>query len=51
MIDMDTQANLTLALGYKYPDELKYTVTNVMNLALRGEPVDPRKGILINRMI
>lgn len=48
MIDMDTQANLTLALGYKFPDELKYTVTNVMNLALRGEPVDPRKGILIN---
>lgn len=48
LIDMDIQADLTLALGYKFPDELKYTVVNVMNLALRGEPIDPKKGILIN---
>ena len=48
MIDMDTQANLTMALGYKYPDELKYTVMNVMSLALHDEPIDPKKGILIN---
>jgi chromosome partitioning protein len=48
MIDMDTQANLTMALGYKYPDELKYTVVNAMTLAMRGEPIDPKKGILVN---
>lgn len=45
-IDFDHQANLTMALGFKSPDELRYTVSNVLDKAVNEEPIDPSEGIL-----
>ncbi len=45
-IDFDPQANLTMALGFKNPDDMDYTVSNVLDKAIREEPIDPSEGIL-----
>lgn len=44
-IDFDPQANLTMALGFKSPDDMEYTVSNVLAKAMDEEPIDPSEGI------
>lgn len=38
-IDFDPQANLTMALGFKSPDDMDYTVSNVLAKAMDEEPI------------
>ena len=45
LIDLDAQANLTMALGFQNPDEMQYTISNVLQKAVREEPIDPSEGI------
>ena len=46
LIDLDSQANLTLALGYQNPDDMEFTVSNVLHKAVQEEQIDPTEGIL-----
>ena len=46
LIDLDSQANLTMALGYQNPDDMEYTVSNVLHKAVQEEQIDPTEGIL-----
>lgn len=46
-IDLDHQGDLTKALGYMYPDQIVYTIADVMNQAAHGQEIDPKKGVLI----
>lgn len=46
LIDLDAQANLTMALGFQNPDEMSYTISDVLMKAVRDEPMDPAEGIL-----
>lgn len=45
LIDLDAQANLTMALGFQNPDEMQYTISNVLQKAVREETIDPSEGI------
>lgn len=46
LIDLDSQANLTMALGYQNPDDMEYTISNVLHKAVKEEQIDPAEGIL-----
>ena len=46
LIDLDSQANLTMALGYQNPDDMEFTVSNVLYKAVQEERLDPTEGIL-----
>lgn len=46
LIDADAQASLTLSLGVKYPDELKYSLSSVMQKIMDDEPFNPTAGII-----
>lgn len=46
LIDLDAQANLTMALGFQNPDEMDYTISDVLLRAVRDENIDPVEGIL-----
>ena len=46
LIDLDAQANLTMALGFQSPDEMKYTISDVLMKAVREDKIDPSEGIL-----
>ena len=46
LIDLDSQANLTMALGYQNPDDMAFTVSNVLYKAVQEEQIDPTEGIL-----
>ena len=46
LVDLDAQANLTMAAGYQNPDELKYTVSDVLRNAAEEELTNPAAGIL-----
>ncbi len=46
LIDLDSQANLTMALGYQNPDDMDYTISNVLHKAVKEEDIDPTEGIL-----
>ncbi len=46
LIDLDAQANLTMALGFQNPDEMKYTISDVLQKAVHEETIDPAEGIL-----
>ncbi|MBR0445154.1 MAG: AAA family ATPase, partial [Clostridia bacterium] len=46
LIDLDSQANLTMALGYQNPDDMEYTISNVLHKAVKEEDIDPTEGIL-----
>ena len=46
LIDLDSQANLTMALGYQNPDDMEYTISNVLHKAVKEEEIDPAEGIL-----
>lgn len=46
MIDLDPQASLTLSLGYREPDKLPATVTNVIDQIVNDRGIDSEFGIL-----
>ena len=46
LIDLDSQANLTMALGYQNPDDMEFTISNVLHKAVQEEQIDPEEGIL-----
>lgn len=46
LIDLDAQANLTMALGFQNPDEMDYTISDVLMKAVREDNIDPAEGIL-----
>lgn len=46
LIDLDAQANLTMALGFQNPDEMSYTISDVLMKAVKEEPIVPAEGIL-----
>ncbi len=46
LIDLDSQANLTMALGYQNPDDMDYTISNVLHKAVKEDDIDPTEGIL-----
>ena len=46
LIDLDAQANLTMALGFQNPDEMDYNISDVLMKAVRDENIDPAEGIL-----
>ncbi|MBP3241286.1 MAG: ParA family protein [Oribacterium sp.] len=46
MIDLDPQASLTLSMGYREPDKLPVTVTNVIDQIVNDKGIDPVFGIL-----
>ena len=47
LIDLDSQANLTMALGFKNPDDMGFTISNIMHKAVKEEQIDPVEGILV----
>ena len=46
LIDADAQASLTLSLGVKHPDELPYTLSDVMQSVMDDKPFDKNGGII-----
>ena len=46
LIDLDSQANLTMALGFQNPDDMEFTISNVLYKAVHEEPIDLTEGIL-----
>lgn len=46
MIDADPQGSLSISLGIKEPDELDYTLANVMRRIANDEAVDLEEGII-----
>ena len=45
-VDLDPQANLTMSLGCQNPDELSYTIADVIDKAIAEQPIDPSEGII-----
>lgn len=46
LIDLDSQANLTMALGYQNPDDMEFTISNMLHKAIQEEKIDSSEGIL-----
>ena len=46
MIDLDPQASLTLSMGYREPDKLPATVTNVIDQIVNDRGIDSEFGII-----
>ena len=46
LVDMDPQASLTIALGWRNPDELPVKISDIMAGILQDQPVLPKEGIL-----
>ena len=46
LIDLDSQANLTMALGFQNPDDMELTISSMMHKAIKEEQIDPAEGIL-----
>lgn len=46
LLDLDAQANLTMALGFQNPDEMDFTISDVLRKAIREEHLDSTEGIL-----
>ena len=46
LIDADTQANLTMSLGYHRPDDLPVTLSTIMQDIIDDKSVDVTQGIL-----
>jgi len=49
LIDTDAQANLTMSLGYRKPDELNVTLSNVMQNIIDEKLFHPKNAILHQR--
>ena len=46
LIDVDAQANLTMALGYNRPDDIPITLSTVMQNIIDDTTLDVSKGII-----
>ena len=46
LIDADAQANLTMALGYKRPDDIPITLSTVMQNIIDDKTLDASQGII-----
>ena len=46
LVDMDPQASLTIALGWRNPDELPVKISDIMAQILQDQPVSLKEGIL-----
>ncbi len=46
LVDTDPQASLTVALGYPRPDELSFTLSDVMEKVMLEQPIAPGEGLL-----
>ena len=46
LVDMDPQASLTIALGWRNPDELPVKISDIMAGILQNQSVLPNEGIL-----
>lgn len=46
LVDTDPQASLTVALGYPRPDDLSFTLSDVMEKIMTEQPIAPGEGIL-----
>jgi chromosome partitioning protein len=46
MVDLDPQASLTLCMGYREPDKLEYTVTDVITKVVNDGDILPDFGII-----
>lgn len=45
-VDLDPQANLTMSLGCQNPDELPYTIADVIDKVIAEKNIDPSEGII-----
>lgn len=45
-IDCDPQGNLSMSMGHQKPDDLPYTLSNVIEKIIDDQPFDPTAGIL-----
>ena len=46
LIDADSQGDLTISLGFQNPDEMDYTLANVLSKVIEDEFYDPMKGLI-----
>lgn len=46
LIDLDPQASLTISLGYKQPDELEITISDIFRSLIDEKPIEQKTGIL-----
>ena len=46
LVDADTRGNLTQMLGWRQPDELSPTLSDLMTKTVNEEPIAPGEGIL-----
>ncbi|SKC04266.1 chromosome partitioning protein [Lachnospiraceae bacterium] len=46
MIDLDPQASLTLSMGYREPDKLEYSVTDILIREVNDEDIPDELGII-----
>ena len=46
MIDLDPQASLTLSLGYREPDRLEASVTDIISRIVNDEEITEGLGII-----
>ena len=46
LIGLDAQSNLTMSLGYQTPDDLPFTIADIMGKVIEYVPVCPSEGIL-----
>ncbi len=46
LVDLDSQASLSISLGYNRPDELPVTISDIMKKVLTGQPIASGEGIL-----
>ncbi|MGI6154155.1 MAG: ParA family protein, partial [Christensenellaceae bacterium] len=45
-IDNDPQGNLTMSMGHHKPDDLSYTISNIVEKIADDQPFEPEKGVL-----
>jgi len=46
LVDFDPQASMTVSLGYRQPDTLPVTITDMMGKVINDQPIVPGEGIL-----
>ena len=46
LIDADSQGNLTICMGYENPDQINYTLSNILGNLMLEREFDPKEGIL-----
>lgn len=51
LIDADAQASMTVALGYKYPDELPVSLANIMQDVIDDNEIPDDADFCITRKV